>query len=142
MGVVKTTLLVVASAIALVMVLGFTSAAAYFAGVAHGGGASVGAQSYDVAPDAQAALALRAYRFAPAELRVPAGQLVELVVTNEDEAHHTFTYDARGETFDHALPGGETTRILVRFDAGEIPFWCKPHGSAGDGMHGTIIVEE
>lgn len=102
--------------------------------------------SYNVVPDHTVSLATKDFVFSPRELEIPAGQLVEIVIRNEDAAGHTFTYQVGGRTFDTFLPGDATVKVLVRFDAPQtIPFWCKPHsGGAGDAsadsMTGRIVV--
>jgi len=70
---------------------------------------------------------------------VPVRTVVAIVVTNKDPAFHTFTYQLTGQTYNHELLPGTTTKFLVFFDtAVSIPYWCIPHQAMG--MTGTITV--
>lgn len=83
------------------------------------------------------------FAFEPTRLDVPAGQAIELVVRNDDIALHTFTYAVRNETYDHALPAGQTVRFAVLVpEPGELPFWCVLHSpkSRASGMIGTFVA--
>lgn len=101
---------------------------------------------YDLVADEVVTLSTENFQFAPRTLDIPAGKLVEIAITNKDTGGHTFTYVLGGKTYDHPLPGGATTKVLVRFDTPQsIPFWCKPHSNgegdtAEDSMTGTMVV--
>ncbi len=98
------------------------------------------AAGYDVVPDRTITVELRDDRFVPETIPVTAGELVEVVVVNEDEAFHTFTYTRDSVTYNHEVLGGETVRFLTSFDtAGEVPVWCEPHQPE---MAGHFVVEE
>lgn len=102
--------------------------------------------STNIVPDETVTLVTKDFAFAPAEVKVPAGKIVALVVKNEDPAAHTFTYDAGDDAIDALVPGNGQTTILLRFDAPQtIPFWCAPHSGGaeddGTGMVGTLVVE-
>ncbi len=77
----------------------------------------------DVDAPATHVVPVRRYAYAPAILRVRAGDVVEWV--NEDEAVHTVT--AENGSFDSGgLERGETWR--ARFDEpGRYPYYCLPH---------------
>ncbi|HET6404659.1 MAG TPA: cupredoxin domain-containing protein [Candidatus Thermoplasmatota archaeon] len=102
--------------------------------------------TYNVVPEETRTLTTAHFVFEPRELQIPVGKLVEVRITNADAAGHTFTYEAGGRTFDTYLPGGATTKVLLRFDEPQrIPFWCKPHSAgAGDAdpesMTGMLVV--
>lgn len=76
--------------------------------------------------------------FAPVTLTVSAGTTVSW--QNGDGVTHTVTNDpASPATFNLSLGNGATvTRQFA--DTGHFPYHCTFHGSAGTGMHGTIIV--
>jgi plastocyanin len=86
----------------------------------------------------------RNYEFEPDTIRVQAGQLVEFVVSGEDE-YHTFTVkesvDATEDIINlEVFPNAEPVSIQHTFEEpGEYYLYCIPH--EGLGMIGTIIVE-
>jgi hypothetical protein len=65
---------------------------------------------------------------------------------NDDSALHTFTYHMDAREFEVTIPGGGSTKMLVKIDEPQtIHFWCAPHsGGAGDmeddSMWGTLVV--
>jgi plastocyanin len=77
--------------------------------------------------------------FNPSTFTVPVGTVTAIVVTNKDNAFHTFSYEVGGKTYSHDLLPLSTTKFLVSFGApGPIPFWCIPHRAMG--MTGTMTV--
>ena len=86
----------------------------------------------------------RNYEFEPDTIRVQAGQLVEFVVSGEDE-YHTFTVKESADATEDIInlqvfPDDESTSIQHTFEEpGEYYLYCIPH--EGQGMTGTIIVE-
>lgn len=90
---------------------------------------------------------LTGYAFAPKEVRIPAGTLVNLQVENGDPAMHTFAYALDGVTYETPIPSGSVVTIPMKFDAPQqIHFWCSPHSGGPsdmgeDSMWGTLIVE-
>lgn len=107
------------------------------------------AGGYDFAVDTTVPVTMADFAFAPASITVPSGQIVEIKVTNEDTAFHTFTYAVGGKTYNHDVPGGSESGFLVKFaEPGTVLFWCVPHSAGadskvGDGsedMAGTIVV--
>jgi plastocyanin len=86
----------------------------------------------------------RNYEFEPDTIRVQAGQLVEFVVSGEDE-YHTFTVkesvDATADIINlDVFPNADPVSIQHTFDEpGEYYLYCIPH--EGLGMTGTIVVE-
>jgi plastocyanin len=75
--------------------------------------------------------------FEPHQLHGNAGDTVVLTITGATE-DHTFTVDSLG--LDFAIPAKKTTQVsfIVPVD-GEIPFYCKLHGTTASGMHGLLI---
>lgn len=89
---------------------------------------------------------LETYVFAPRDIAIPVGKLVNLEIENADPTLHTFAYMLDGVTYETPIPAGSTVTIPMKFDtAQEIHFWCSPHsGGAGDtsddSMTGTLTV--
>jgi plastocyanin len=77
------------------------------------------------------------------EIRVRAGELVALRMQNPDPVAHSFDVD---ELNVHApMPAGEETEAIFKAaEPGEYRFYCAPHydKASGQGMYGTLIVEE
>jgi plastocyanin len=79
-------------------------------------------------------------QFSETELRVQAGQPVNLELFNTDGYAHAFDIDE----FDiHApIPGGETISLtFTPTKPGIYQFYCGAYGHKGAGMVGTLIVE-
>lgn len=76
-------------------------------------------------------------QFRPEVDTVSAGDTVTW--TNQTDATHTVTADD-GSWDSGDVSGGDSFRRV--FDqTGEHPYHCEYHGSAGSGMHGTIVVQ-
>jgi plastocyanin len=68
-------------------------------------------------------------------LEMTAGSQVNVEVTNEDSAEHSFTFDEA--SVDEVVAGGEdATATFTAPAAGSYPFRCRFHGS----MTGTVTV--
>ena len=86
----------------------------------------------------------RNYEFEPDTIRVQAGQLVEFVVSGEDE-YHTFTVKERVEATENIInldvfPDDEPVSVQHTFEEpGEYYLYCIPHEDLD--MTGVIIVE-
>lgn len=94
---------------------------------------------FDFEPSATVNLTTANFLFQPSTLTVPVQTVVAIVVTNQENQFHTFTYELGGRTYSHDILPGATTKFLVFFDAsGSIPFWCIPHQAMG--MTGTMTV--
>lgn len=79
------------------------------------------------------------FSFEPAEIRVRAGQEVEVVLTSDDMAHN-FTIDE----LDVVIEAGEGETATGRFTPttpGTYEFYCSISGHRGAGMEGTLVVE-
>lgn len=95
--------------------------------------------SYDVEPDRTIEVVMRDELFVPDTITLQAGELTEIVVVNEDDVFHTFTYERNGTTYNHDVYGSETITFLTMFETtGDIHLWCEPHQPH---MVGTIQVE-
>jgi plastocyanin len=76
------------------------------------------------------------FKFVPAEVTIPAGSTV--IWTNKDSAKHSVTAD-NGAFDSGTMEQGAT--FSRKFDTpGTIGYFCKFHGSAGQGMIGKITV--
>jgi plastocyanin len=85
---------------------------------------------------ATAAVNVQNFSFMPMDLTVAPGTTVTW--TNNDSVAHTVTWD--DGSVDSGLFGqGET--FSFTFDTpGTYGYYCKPHGSPGSGMHGSVTV--
>lgn len=63
------------------------------------------------APEPEFALVLREHRFTPAEITVPAGKRVRLVVDNQDAAPEEF--DSHALNREKVIPGGTQATIYI-----------------------------
>lgn len=86
------------------------------------------------------------HHFAPREVRIAVGELVDIHVANGDPVVHTFSYRYQGAMRESVIPAHGETDIWLRFDAPQtLKFWCQPH-SEGEGdtnpdaMWGTLVV--
>ncbi len=100
---------------------------------------------YDFAPDASTSVAMKDFAFTPQNVAIDAGVMTEIVVENQDNELHTFTYIKDGVEYNHDVLGGATSKFLVLFDEpGTYAYWCAPHSGGADddgsGMVGTITV--
>lgn len=66
---------------------------------------------------------------------VPPG--AEITIRNEDSVGHTVTSDDE-TTFDVAVGPGEEVTMTAPEEAGEFPFFCRPHPD----MRATLVVGE
>lgn len=119
-------------------------------------GAALGAQGLALLPQPQVAsgislevlaslpvIAGKDFEFDQKELRVRVGETVALRLENSDPERHSFDID---ELNIHApMPVGETGVALFKpTKPGVYTFYCAPHydPASGEGMKGTLIVEE
>lgn len=77
------------------------------------------------------------YYFQPTIIQGDPGQTVELELSNEGSAPHTFTIDDQGidEQID---PDGTTTVQVTIPDDGSVRFYCRFHASQG--MQGALVA--
>lgn len=78
------------------------------------------------------------FAFEPANIEVPAGVPVTIVLVNSGVIEHDFSIDALGLTI-HADPG-ETVRETVNFAAGTYEVHCTVPGHHEAGMEGTLVA--
>jgi nitrite reductase (NO-forming) len=78
------------------------------------------------------------FAFSPAEVNVPAGGTVNLVLVNDGDLPHDITIPALGSRVE-ALPG---TRVSASLTAGpgEYEFFCSVPGHRDAGMEGVIVT--
>jgi plastocyanin len=78
------------------------------------------------------------FKFVPAEITIPAGSTV--IWTNKEAPKHTVTED--GGAFDSGTMEQGAT-FSHKFDTpGTVGYFCKFHGSAGQGMFARVIITE
>jgi Cu+-exporting ATPase len=79
-------------------------------------------------------------RFAPSELRIPAGRFVILRFTNNDVVFHDWSVEGLANIDANARPG-QTQRIRFRIDSpGDWAVICTVAGHADAGMTGRLVV--
>ena len=84
------------------------------------------------AEDLQFTLIIKEHRFTPAELQVPAGQKVRLLVKNEDSTPEEFeSTELHREKV--VPPGQEIVIIVGPLDAGTYPFFGDFHKESAQG---------
>ena len=82
------------------------------------------------------------FRFTPAEVRLPAGRPIRLIVLNEGRERHEFKSPLLPQAgAGNGLPvlPNQKAEAVLRTMPGVYPFYCAIPGHAG--MSGTIIVE-
>ena len=90
-----------------------------------------------LAADAEALLVIKGNRFEPAELRVPAGQRVKLVVHNQDSTAEEFeSHDLNREKV--VPPGAKTTVYIGPLTPGRYSYYGDYHQTTAKG----VIVAE
>jgi plastocyanin len=90
-----------------------------------------------VAADPEFALVIREHRFEPAELRVPAGKKIKLVVHNQDATPEEFeSHELNREKV--IAPGSKASIYVGPLSAGRYPFFGEFHEKTA---RGTIVAE-
>jgi plastocyanin len=96
------------------------SAWALTAGVAH-------------AQEAEARLVIRGHRFEPAEITVPAGRKVKLVIENQDDTAEEFeSYELNREKV--VPPKGQISLYVGPLEPGRYPFFGDFHKDSAQGV--------
>ena len=104
-------------------------------GILLGGMLAVGGVA--VAADDEIALMIKDHRFDPAEVAVPAGKKVKLVVTNRDTTPEEF--ESHALDIEKVIPGGATATITVGpLDPGRYEFVGEFHE---DSAKGAVVVK-
>lgn len=87
--------------------------------------------------DAEFTLTIREHKFEPAELKVPAGQKIRLIVVNEDDSAEEFeSHELNREKI--VAPKGRITVIVGPLEPGRYPFFGEFHM---DTAQGALVVE-
>jgi plastocyanin len=76
------------------------------------------------------------FTFNPDKFSVTSGD--SITVQNTSSFLHTFTVD--GQNIDTEVTAGTSARIAIGIPAGTYQFFCRFHGTATSGMHGTLTV--
>ena len=89
------------------------------------------------AADLEVALTIQAHKFTPAEVRVPAGQRIKLLVLNKDDTPEEFESAQLGR--EKVIPGGSRATIFIGpLTPGRYPFMGEFHQSTAQGV---VIAE-
>ena len=89
------------------------------------------------AADPEFAVVIRNHRFEPAEVRVPAGQKIKLVVHNQDSSPEEFeSYELKREKI--IAPGSKAQIFVGPLSPGRYPFFGDFHEKTA---RGAIIAE-
>ena len=89
------------------------------------------------AADAEYALIIREHRFEPAEIRIPAGQKVKLVVHNQDKTPEEFeSHKLNREKV--IAPGAKVNIYIGPLAPGSYPFYGEFHEKTA---RGVVIAE-
>ena len=89
------------------------------------------------AADTEVALVIRDHRFEPAEIRVPAGRKIKLVVHNQDATPEEFeSHELNREKL--IAPGAKASIFVGPLKPGRYPFFGEFHEKTA---RGTVIAE-
>ena len=100
------------------------------------GGFLVGGGAASAADD-EIAVTIKDHRFDPAEVAVPAGKKVKLVVTNQDSTPEEF--ESHALDIEKVIPGGATATITIgQLDPGRYEFVGEFHE---DSAKGAVVVK-
>jgi len=89
------------------------------------------------ADDVEMTLVIKDHQFAPAELKVPAGQRVKLVVHNQDKTPEEF--ESKSLKREKVIPAGAKVPVLVGpLKPGRYEFFGEYHEATA---RGVIVVE-
>ena len=93
----------------------------------------LGMSSFAQAQDFEAHLSIRNHKFEPAELTVPAGQKIRLLVENQDATPEEFESNELNR--EKVVVGkGTITILLGPLDAGRYPFFGDFHQETAQGV--------
>jgi plastocyanin len=82
------------------------------------------------------------FRFAPEEIRVPAGQTITVEFANRGRIPHDFTTRSQSRNVSIVVQGAATGRgTFVPASPGRYEFVCAQPGHEAAGMKGVLIVE-
>jgi plastocyanin len=77
------------------------------------------------------------FTYNPDKFSVTSGD--SITVQNTTGFLHTFTVD--GQKIDTEVTAGTSAKIAIGIPAGTYQFFCRFHGTATSGMHGTLTVQ-
>jgi plastocyanin len=90
-----------------------------------------------LAADLEYKIMIRDHRFEPAELRVPAGEKIKLIIDNQDESAEEF--DSHALNREKVIPAKSTAPVFVGpLSPGRYPFIGEFHEKTANGV---IIAE-
>ena len=93
--------------------------------------------SVALAADLEIALTIQDHRFLPAEVKVPAGQRVKLLILNRDSTPEEFESQQLGS--EKIIPGGSRATVFIGpLKPGRYPFFGEFHQSTAQGV---VVVE-
>ena len=99
--------------------------------------ASLGGAGAAFADDPEVALVIKNHRFEPAEVKVPAGQRVKLVVDNQDKSPEEF--ESKSLKREKVIPAGAKVPVLIGpLQPGRYPFYGEYHEATA---RGVVVVE-
>jgi len=104
-----------------------------------GGPLSVSGAPAPVAGAPETDVVARDFSFSPAEVTVPAGTTVNLLLANGGDLLHDVTVPALGFRLE-AAPGERASAALFVPDPGRYPFFCSVPGHREAGMEGTVVA--
>lgn len=89
------------------------------------------------AADTEVQLTIQAHKFTPAEVRVPVGQRIKLLVLNKDDTPEEF--ESKELNREKIIPGGNRATIFIGpLTPGRYPFFGEFHQSTAQGV---VIAE-
>lgn len=89
------------------------------------------------AADVEVAVVIRDHRFEPAEVKVPAGQRVKLVIDNQDKTPEEF--ESKSLKREKVIPAGAKVPVLIGpLQPGRYPFYGEYHEATA---RGVVVVE-
>jgi uncharacterized cupredoxin-like copper-binding protein len=118
------------------------AATSILAGAAASAGSASSAGVGDVAapPTTTGTLIVANFKFADSSIEMKSGDVLGLLITNNDETAHSFDIDSLD--LHVPLPPNATTAVAVQpTGPGTIEFYCALPGHKGAGMVGTISIE-
>jgi plastocyanin len=77
------------------------------------------------------------FTFDPTSVKVKSGSTIE-VLNIAGQTPHNFT--VQGQNIDITNNSGQSQKVEIALKPGTYQFFCKFHGSPGQGMHGTLVV--
>ena len=114
-----------------------SSRAAFAAALALAGALTALATGPALAADAEALLVIRNHRFEPAELKVPAGQRIRLVVHNQDATPEEF--ESHSLNREKVIPGGSRATLYIGpLKPGRYPFFGEYNEATAKG---AVVAE-